>query len=300
MKLHSWQVNAQRRLESSGIESSEARLELYILIEHQLGLSRSQLLLSSDRILSDIDRDHLDQLIYRRCSREPLAHLIGCWEFWSISFKVTPDTLIPRPDTEVLVEEVLKWFNQSKWSAYDQDQIRLCDIGTGTGCIPIAIASEKPNLAYHLIDYSQAALHVAENNWQRVCEQGILSPKTSVRFTHSDLLEVYQSHPLPKPTIIVSNPPYIKTKDADHLMPEVRFFDPPLALFDEGEDGLSLTRRLIAEAMALLPSQGALFLEVGFDQTKLTQKALIEAGFIKVNIRSDYGGNPRVVKGIKP
>lgn len=300
MKLKNWSTIAKQRLESHGIEQSEARLEVIIIIEELLGLTRAQQLIHTHRVFTQEEVLNLNHVIDRRCHREPLAHILGSTEFWGLNLKVTPDTLIPRADTEVLVEEVLKWIERNTLLIDSETPIWLCDVGTGTGCISIALASEKPQLAYHLIDCSIPALHIAQSNWQTLCEKDVLNSKTLVQFSSSDLLGIYQKSDLVQPSIIVSNPPYIKYSDRQKLMPEVGLFDPAISLFDEGIDGLNLTRRLIRQAMTLLPSQGALFLEVGFDQTQLTQKVLDDVGFINIQIRVDYGGNPRVVIGIKP
>lgn len=308
MKLEQWKKEAQAQLEQAGIEVSEANIEISFLLEHCLQLSRSQLLISGNQKLSQAHLLCLNQFVARRCQREPLAHLLGRWEFWGLPFKVTKETLIPRADTEILVEESLGFLKQI---LVDTPPVLLndasaspthwvCDVGTGTGCIGLSVASEYPQFGYYLCDISKPALSVAQQNYQTLLKQSYLSTQTHFQFHLASLLELFYRHPQSiRPSLIISNPPYIKRDDAHWLMPEVKNYDPKLALFDEAPDGLALTRQLIKQAYELLPLGGALMVEVGYDQTEKTEIAFIETGFVETNIRIDYGGQPRVVKGFK-
>lgn len=299
MRIDHWRQTAQSKLECAGIESHEAHIELCFLIEASLGLSRSQQMLYPDRLVGPDSLQQLESYLVRRCNREPLAHLLGEWSFWGLDFKVTPHTLIPRSDTEVLVEEVLAFLDSPFYQELESKNHWLCDVGTGTGCIGLALASERPQLNYYLLDICPKALAVAQENLSALLTQQQITAPTQIKLFASDLLGIYQTEQLNPPQIIVSNPPYVKRSVQKALMPEVKDYDPDLALFDEAEDGLDLTRRLVAQAAALLPKHGAIFIEVGFDQTELTKFILEKYGFVQVKMRSDYGGNPRVVSGIK-
>lgn len=299
MRIDRWRQEAQQLLENAGIDTYEARLELSFMIEASLGLNRSQQMLYPERIIEVKQLQQLTDYLSRRCNREPLAHLLGEWSFWGLDFKVTPNTLVPRSDTEVLVEEVLSYLDDLNHPDSESGTFYLCDVGTGTGCIGLSLASERPNINYHLLDICPKALEVAQENLSSLRKKSLVTEHTQIEFFDSDLLGVYQSRQLNKPQIIVSNPPYVKRSVQETLMPEVKDFDPALALFDEAEDGLDLTRQLVAQAAELLPVNGALFIEVGFDQTKLTESILKNCGFGQIKIRCDYGGNPRVVSGLR-
>ena len=299
MRIDHWRQTAQIKLEHAGIESHEAHIELCFLIEACLGLSRSQQMIYPDRLVESTSLQKLENYLIRRCNREPLAHLLGEWSFWGLDFKVTPNTLIPRSDTEVLVEEVLAFLESSFYQNLELKTHWLCDVGTGTGCVGLALASEQPTLNYHLLDICPKALDVAQENLTSLRTQQQITAHTQVELFVSDLLDVYRTDQLKIPQIIVSNPPYVKRSVQETLMPEVKDYDPDLALFDEAEDGLDLTRQLVAQAAVLLPRHGAIFIEVGFDQTELTELILEKYGFAQIKTRSDYGGNPRVVSGIK-
>ena len=299
MRIDQWRNYAQECLEKAGIERSEARLELFILIETCTGLNRSQQMIYPNRELEPNQLKVLKTLLGRRCKREPLAHLLGEWSFWGLEFIVSQDTLIPRADTEVLVEEVLNFLDSAAYQKIASKKHCLCDVGTGTGCIGLALASERPKLNYHLLDISPKALAIAKKNALSLRNNQKIDQNTQILFFESNLLQKYQNQLMMSPNIIVSNPPYVKRAVQETLMPEVKNFDPDLALFDEAEDGLDITRQLIVQASSLLPVNGALFIEVGYDQTILTKHILQEHGFNHVKIRHDYGGNPRVVSAIK-
>lgn len=301
LSLWAWKKQAESSLIQAGVETSEARLEVRIIVEHTLQLSQSAQVLHRDQPLSGLERSQLEPLINRRQQREPLSHLLGEWEFWGLPIKVSPETLTPRPDTEVLVEEALGWFKSLP--TQKRRNATIIDVGTGSGCIGMALASELSECRYVLLDLSSSALEVAQAGWRSLVESGHLSSNIEVQWVQADLLEE-KIMPLGShgtaPILIVSNPPYIKRIDQSSLMPEVKNFDPPLALFDERTDGLGITERLIAQAAQRLDSGGALFVEVGFDQTSQTESLFIQYGFTLTKIRYDYGGNPRVVWGVKP
>ena len=298
--LGRWKRGALSSLEHSGIERSEAKLEINLIVEHLLGMNQASQLANRDRVILSREKEALDQMIHRRTLREPLAHLFGEWEFWGLPIKVSPATLIPRADTEVLVEEALRWLG--KLPSDHVEGALVLDIGAGSGCISMALASERPECQYRLLDLSQEALEVSRAGWKNLVNKGVIKTQTSVDFIESNGLNSLRLSELTREEealLVVSNPPYIKRCAESSLMPEVARFDPHIALFDEREDGLGIAEHFIDEAYEQLGRGGALFMELGFDQTKLGEKLFIERGFKGVSTRVDYGGNPRVVSGYK-
>jgi release factor glutamine methyltransferase len=204
-----------------------------------------------------------------------LQYLTGVQEFFGLPLRVTPVTLIPRPETEHLVEAVLAW-------AHAQARpLRILDVGTGTGAIAIALAKTLRNATVAACDLSTAALTVAEENAR--------ANEVRVRFVGSDLLAAFAGESF---DVIVSNPPYIPTGDAAEMQPEVRDFEPHSALF-AGEDGLAIYRRLIVEARVALAESGLLAMEIGYGQRQAMQTLL--AGWNDIRFIDDYAGIPRVV-----
>jgi len=261
---------------AQGIDS--ARLDAELLLGDVLELNRVGLYLHYDRPLTAAELATFRALVRRRAAREPLAYIRGHCEFWSMSLKVSPAVLIPRADTEVLVEEAL-----SRLPAAG----RVLDIGTGSGAIAIAIAHERPQANVAAIDVSPSALAMAtanaENNGVRVA------------FAAGDL-ERLTGGPY---DLLVSNPPYIAETQRKTLMPEVGGHEPALALFS-GADGLGAIRHIAAQAPTLLAAGGWLLLEVGYDQAAAVRELLAGAGLTDLFVRDDYAGIPRVVGGRKP
>ena len=286
-----WLGAASKMLKQAGVDEHDARFEADIIAREALTLSQTQLFMSHGRALQAHELNVLERTLLRRAQREPLSQILGEWEFWSLPFKLTADTLTPRPDTEVLVEEVSAWLKGSPLARVGSS---LIDIGTGTGCIGLSIAHEHPELSYYLTDISPRALEVARSNVERLREMGALHTSTSIELFEADLLSF---SPPPSLITIVSNPPYIKRSVSKDLMPEVAQFEPDLALFGDEPDGLGHVRRIVSQAASVLPSGGALFLEVGYDQTEATELILRHHGFTDIKTRKDYGGQPRVVCG---
>lgn len=253
------------------------RLDAELLLAHQFGLDRLGLYLNYDRPLTAPELDTIRPLVQRRGRREPLQYLLGSTEFWSLPFEVTAAVLVPRADTEVLVEEALK--------RCDTDGT-LLDIGTGSGAILISLLKELPKWQGVGMDISPAALKVAQRNLDAhlLAERGQL--------LEGDLAELPQQ----RFELIVSNPPYIPTAQWDELMPEVRDYEPPLALLG-GADGLDCYRKLIAQVGACLNPGGWLLVEIGADQGDAVTALFTASGLTEVFLRHDYGGNPRVVGG---
>ncbi|WP_305044048.1 peptide chain release factor N(5)-glutamine methyltransferase [Geoalkalibacter sp.] len=256
-----------------GIES--ARLDADLLLAATLGVDRVGLYLRYDQPLNAEELSRFRARVARRARREPLAYILGEVEFWSLSFAVTPAVLIPRPDTEVLVEEAL---------ARGPDEARVLDVGTGSGAIAISLAVERPAWQVTALDVSPAALEVAQGNARR---HGVAE---RLRFLPGDLAQL----PDEQFDLIVANPPYIPSADLAGLMPDVRDHEPHLAL-DGGPDGLAAYRALAAQAASRLRSGGCLLVEIGQGQEVAVQSLFAQAGLRDVRNRADYAGIIRVV-----
>ncbi len=262
-------------LQEQGIEG--ARLDAELLLTEVLQLDRVGLYVNYDRPLETTELATYRQLVGRRARREPVAYILGRSEFWSLPLLVRPDVLIPRPDTEVLVEEALQRAG---------DECRILDVGTGSGAIAIALAHELPNAQLVAIDISEAALMVAKEN---ACSNGVAE---RIAFQAGDL----QQLPTGPFELIVANPPYIPQGDLAALQPEVREYEPQLALAG-GKDGLDCYRALAAQSPQCLSSGGWMLLEVGIGQAEFVQQLLTEVGLVEVFCRNDYAGVARVVGG---
>jgi release factor glutamine methyltransferase len=254
---------------------ANARLEAEWMLCAATGLDRVGLYLNYDKPLIDSELAAYREMVSRRGRREPLQHILGTQEFCGLEFEVSPDVLIPRHDTEALVAEAL---------AQMPEALSILDIGTGSGCIAIALAKHLSKAAVTGIDISPAALEVARRNAQR---NGV-----AVEFLQGSLFEPVAGRSF---DLIVSNPPYIPTRDIDGLEPEVRAGDPPSAL-DGGADGLDFYRALIPGASCHLHPGGWLLLEVGIGQAR-DVAALFRsvASYDEVITTHDPGGIERVV-----
>lgn len=261
-------------------------LLLHVLRQHIADADRAWLLAHSDEPLREEDLTKLHALTARRAAQEPLQHLTGEQEFYGLALRVTPDTLIPRPETEHLVEAVLLWATQF----HDERTLRIVDVGTGTGAIAIALATHLAGAEFLALDTSAAALAVAEENARaHGCGERI-------RFLRSDLLAALSPDEAGGPIdAIVSNPPYVALNEAAALQPEVAGFEPHAALF-AGDDGLAVYRRLIPQAHAALRPGGLLALEFGFGQREALHSLLTLPPncWEKVRFLDDYAGIPRV------
>ena len=256
------------------------RLDAELLLAEALDLDRVGLYLNYDRPLKDAELDRFRDYVRRRVNHEPVQYILGCTEFWSLKLNVDPRVLIPRPDTEVLVEETL---------AQAQDgPLRILDVGTGSGAIAIAIASERPSWQVTAIDLCPQALTLASHNSE---QHGL---KDRIHFMEADLSKLPEG-PF---DLIVSNPPYIPASDWDGLMPEVRDHEPRLALVG-GKDGLDAYRLLAAQSGQNLACGGGLLVEVGIGQADEVADLFRCSGMVGIDQRKDYSGIPRVVKGFR-
>jgi release factor glutamine methyltransferase len=285
------------RFGERGIETP--RLDAELLVAHVLGLPRVQLYVQFDRPLSAEELAGIRALIKRRQAGESVAYLVGKKEFWGLDFAVDARVLVPRPDTETLVEEARERLGSVVGEAVGEAApeiateiapkvAKLADVGTGSGAIAVTLAKLFPAAAVLAVDVSPAALEVARGNAERL---GV-----AVTFLEGDLAAPLAVHaPL---SLIVANLPYIPSGEMSGLPPDVKT-EPALAL-DGGPDGLALVRRLVADAPALLGSGGALALEIGAGQAPATAALLADAGFADVRTRRDLGGIERVVSGVRP
>lgn len=259
------------------------RLEAELLLSHVLRMQRLQLYLSHDRPLTTAELDALRPLVARRGQREPLAWILGHAGFHAIDLIVRPGVLCPRPDTETLVDAALSWIPDAA------EPIFVADVGAGSGAVGLAIAHARSNLRLYAIDLDEAALETTRAN----VDQLGLGQRVAV--LRGDLLNPIPMH---RPVHwVVSNPPYIPSREIDALMPEVARHEPRLAL-DGGPDGLELYRRLVPEARRRV--RHGLLLEVGHDQAGRVVDLLRRAGFVGVRTWDDLSGTTRVVGGRCP
>lgn len=268
-----------KRLLEAGIE--EAALDARLLLEQVCGTGRNTLLVHGDREVSAREQQAYEEAVARRSQRIPLQQITGSQDFMGLVFQVNEHVLVPRQDTEILVEEVLREL---------QDGMKVLDMCTGSGCILISLLHYSNHCQGVGADISREALEVARKNGT-----ALLGADKEYSFVESDLFE----HVEGKYDIIVSNPPYIRHKEIDSLMPEVRDHEPRRAL-DGGEDGLDFYRRIAAQSPAYLNGGGRLYLEIGCDQGDAVQELLLQQGFREVNVVQDYAGLDRVVYGYWP
>ena len=264
-----------RLLAAAGIDN--ARLDAEVLLAHACGTSRAALIAGAANANTDTT-ERFRVMIERRASREPLAYIIGRKEFFSLDFEVTPSVLIPRPETETLVEAALRFLAT-------RPEPRILDIGTGSGAIAIAIAANAPEVRIKATDISKEALEVARRNAIRHrCEDRI-------EFIAADLFPDGHSHF----DLIVSNPPYVAEADLDILEPEIRLHEPRQAL-TAGDDGLDFYRRIATDCRSRLNSDGAVMVEIGAGQASAVEALFQRAGFSNIDAVRDLAGIDRVIR----
>lgn len=269
--------NGKESLAKAGLE--EAGLDARLLLEFVCGTDRSYLLAHGDCQLSAAQEDHYLALVKKRAERIPLQHLTGVQDFMGLEFQVDEHVLIPRQDTEILVEEVMRELH---------DGMDILDMCTGSGCILISLLQYSNDCTGLGVDTSEEALALAGKNAQK-----LLSQNKKVRFVKSDLFESVEG----TYDIIVSNPPYIQSSVIADLMPEVKNHE-PLSALDGGEDGLFFYRKITRECKSFLKSGGMLFYEIGCDQGAAVSEILSGEGFGEIRVVKDYAGLDRVVSGI--
>ncbi len=264
--------------EALAINPSSARIEIQCLLQHVLNVPRAWLLAHSEHYPNETEQTHYQELLQRRLRGEPVAYLLGEREFFGLMFKVTPATLIPRPETELLVELVLPRIPQ-------QGLCRVLDLGTGSGAIALALAHARPDIEVLGCDASTKALAVAHANAQQLAI-------ANAAFIHSDWFEAFTTQ---KFNIIVSNPPYIAAADPHLARGDARF--EPISALVSGHDGLHDIRHIAAHAPDYLEPGGWLLLEHGYDQAAQVRELLQQAGFDDVFSACDLAGIERVSGG---
>ncbi len=271
-------------LTERGVESP--RLQVELLLSHVLKLPRLKLYLQFDRVLTGPELDPLRELVKRRGQREPLQHIIGSAPFLDHELKVTRDVLVPRPETEVLAQLAIGKLKEQKGSAGTSDALRVLDFGTGSGCLAIAVAAGCPEVEVDALDKSPAALAIAREN-------AVLNQvEARITFHEGDGFAALAQ--ASRFDLIVTNPPYIPTAEIATLDPEVRDFDPRLAL-DGGIDGLDCYRMLAAQAGAWLKPGGWLLTELGDGQGMAVKLLFGAHGWLCEGVEKDLSGRERVL-----
>lgn len=269
----------KEKLQHAGIP--EYDLDAWLLLEHVSGLSRAMYFVRDREEMEESCREQYEEAIRKRESRVPLQHITGVQEFMGYEFHVNEHVLIPRQDTEILVEE-------ADWAADDTGAKRILDVCTGSGCILLSLLKMNENRTGTGSDLSEPALKMAEEN-RRLLE----IPEERAAFVQSDLFERIEG----TYDMIVSNPPYIRTEEIRKLQEEVRLHDPYGAL-DGKEDGLYFYRRIISEAGGYFDHQGTLLFEIGYDQAEDVKRLMEEAGYSQIYVKKDLAGLDRVVGGV--
>jgi release factor glutamine methyltransferase len=263
------------------LPNTSSKLDSEILLSKIIKKNRKYLILNSNEELKKENIKSFDYLVKRRKKGEPIAYLINKKEFWKQNFYINQNVLIPRPDTETLVEETLKLFNVNS-------KLNMLDIGTGSGCILLSILKERRNFFGTGIDISKKAINVARFN----AKMHQLSNR--VKFYNSDVDKFL----IGKYDLVVSNPPYIKRQDLKYLEVDVKGFEPKLAL-DGGKDGFSKITKVISKTSTLLKRNGRFILEIGFGQKKKILSILKQNNFFINKVVKDYGKNDRCVISTK-
>ncbi len=265
-------AKAIEKLDAAGI--AESRIDSWLLAESVLGVSRQDLFLEPEKSVSEEQAQKYLNAVSVRVKHIPLQHITGYQQFMDLEFVVNKDVLIPRPETELLVEQVVSYIKDNN--------VKVLDMCTGSGCIAVSVDRMCANADVTAVDISEKALKVAgENN---------IRNEGRVTFVQSDLFEnIHETY-----DIIVSNPPYIPTSDIETLMEEVREHEPRLAL-DGSADGLKFYREICTNAVNYLNKNGKIFLEIGYDQGQTVPELLRENGFTDIQVLKDLSGNDRMV-----
>jgi release factor glutamine methyltransferase len=281
MNIQSAIIEGTNILKDKSINS--AKLDSEILLASVIDKDRKYLILNNDQNIKEKNLKHFQKLINKRSFREPIAYLIHKKHFWNYKFFVTKDTLIPRPDTELIVEQILK-LTKSK----SKSKMKILDIGVGSGCILLTILKERKNFYGVGVDISKKCLNISKINAKN------LEVSSRVKFFKSDV----DKFDLGKYDLIVSNPPYIKKFNLKYLDKDVVNFEPKLAL-DGGLDGLSEIRKVITKSSELIKKNGKFILEIGFDQKNKVINLLKDKGFYINSISKDLAKNDRCIVSTK-
>ena len=257
------------------------QLDSEILLSNSIKRDKKYIILNPKELLNSEQVETFKNLIERRRKKEPVAYLINKKEFWKDEFFVNKNVLIPRPDTELIIEQILKIYSKDS-------QLQVLDIGTGSGCILLSILKERPNFYGTGIDISKKSINVSKLNAKQ------LNLTSRVKFFHSSV----DNFKIGKYDLIVSNPPYIELFNLKYLEKDVISFEPKLAL-SGGFDGFSKIRKVINKAKNLIKKNGKFILEIGFNQKNKVKKILKEEGFYVNKAIRDYGNNDRCIISTK-
>ncbi|MDC0647365.1 peptide chain release factor N(5)-glutamine methyltransferase [Candidatus Pelagibacter sp.] len=279
MNIQSALIEGLNILKNKSILS--AKLDSEILMAKALGKKREYIILNNNKIIKEQNLKYFKKLVHERATRKPIAYLLKKKSFWNSEFYVNKNTLIPRPDTEVILEQILK-FTKNK------NYLNILDIGVGSGCILLSILKERKNFYGTGIDISRNSLDICKMNAKKL----LLDRR--VKFFKSDV----DKFAIGKYDLVVSNPPYIKKNDLKYLESDVIKFEPKLAL-DGGLDGLSVIRKVIKKSSELLKKNGKFILEIGFDQKNKVIKLLNNKGFYINSTVKDLANNDRCIISTK-
>lgn len=269
------------QMASTQLKTEASVFEAQLLLQYALGVNRAWLIAHEHDVLQPNIQVVFEALLNRRLAGEPIAYILGGREFYGLDLLVTPDTLIPRPDTETLVEAALA-------KILDNPNQSILDLGTGTGAIALAVAKHRPKVNVVAVDASAAALEVAKKN---VATLAI----TNVRLMLSDWFDALAGKRF---DFIVSNPPYIEQNDVHLTQGDVRF--EPISALASGADGLDDIRHIVANCLIYLKPQGWLMIEHGYNQADLVADLMAEAGLVSIQTIKDFGGNNRVTIAKNP
>jgi release factor glutamine methyltransferase len=276
--IHARVATGRERLRHAGISPDEADLDARLLAQKLLGWDTARFFTSANEAEPADFAALYERLVTRREGREPLAYITGRQEFWGLEFEVSPAVLIPRPETELIVEAVLERFPKSHAS------LEAADVCTGSGCLAVALAHERPGARIVAADVSADALRTARRNADRhrVADR--------VQLVQADLLDGTGNTAV---DLIVSNPPYVPDGDRATLQPEVRDHEPPIALF-AGEDGLAIIRRLVHQSTGRLKTGGLLIFEFGVGQADAVRELISQGPILTMlDVKQDLQGIPR-------
>ena len=257
------------------------KLDTEILMAKALGSNREYIILNNKKILNDVSLDYFKRLIKERARGKPIAYIINKKFFWNYEFYINKNTLIPRPDTEIIIEESLKLTKH-------KDKINVLDIGVGSGCILLTILKERKNSYGTGIDISKKSIDISKINAKN------LNVESRVKFYKTDIDKFAKG----KYDLVISNPPYIKSCDLKYLERDVINFEPKLAL-DGGLDGLSKIRKVINKSSELIKKNGKFVLEIGFNQKNKVIKLLNKRGFYINSTLKDFANNDRCIVSTK-
>jgi release factor glutamine methyltransferase len=267
-------------LKDSHVQQSMREAELIVM--HCLGID-NVILYREDPFIPGETMSRIDEMLQRRKQREPLQYIFGTVDFWGLTIHVGPSVLIPRPETELLVEEALKTIRILKKNS--TSQLNILDVCTGSGCIALALAQENPNARVYATDVSEGAVACAKNNAE-------INKINNVIFSHGSLFQPVKGM---KFNLIVSNPPYIRTDDMKRLQPEIKNWEPVEAL-NGGTDGLAYSGRILDEGISFLKPRGCIILELGDHQAKPLMRMSCMRRFSEKEVKKDFSGIKRIFK----